>query len=75
MHLDCLKQNCYNCGDSYDDSQKEIVPNSQTNDATPDGSGTDFGVNCCAKKFDEPPLRNGGVALELAFRVAGRQSL
>ena len=40
MHLDCLKQNCCKCGDSFDASQKEIVPNSQTSDATTNGSGT-----------------------------------
>jgi hypothetical protein len=52
MHLDGLKQNCCNCGDSYDDSQKENVLNSQTGDATTDGSGTDSGITCCAKKFN-----------------------
>ena len=30
LSLDCLKQNCSNYGDSYDDSQKKIVPNSQS---------------------------------------------
>ena len=51
MKLDCLKQNCSNYGDSYDDSQKEIVPNSQSDYATSNGSGPDSEVDCHAKKF------------------------
>ena len=51
MSLDCLKQNCSNYGDSYDDTQKKIVPTSQSDYATSDGSGPDSEVDCHAKKF------------------------
>ena len=51
MRLACLNQNCSNYGDEYDDSQKDIVPNSQSDYATSDGSGPDSEFYCHTTKF------------------------
>ena len=49
--LACLNQNCSNYGDNYDDAQKQVVPNSQSDYATSDGSGLESEFDCHVTKF------------------------